>query len=235
MEMENIYFPNRKEKELKLNFSNIITLDSLSNTEKTNKKYSNSPFKINTSKNMILNRNILQKDNMSDIESTGNSEKNGNKIIINNLNENDNKRYINIKENDDNLNKNENSQNIQVRRDIFGEEIKKGGKHRVSFADNAHTLKARMKIMGNRHSVQLDSPDRKFKKMGLRRSIIGLRNLKYHKQFDSEDSDNKIRKFVEVIEIQSYKSFNKIDTEYLKENIFGDKETLCCSNTCFIY
>ena len=34
MEMENIYFPNRKEKELKLNFSNIITLDSLSNTEK---------------------------------------------------------------------------------------------------------------------------------------------------------------------------------------------------------
>ena len=42
---------------------------------------------------------------MSDIESTGNSEKNVNKIIINNLNENPNKRYINIKESDDNLNK----------------------------------------------------------------------------------------------------------------------------------
>ena len=42
---------------------------------------------------------------MSDIESTGNSEKNVNKIIINNLNENQNKRYINIKESDDNLNK----------------------------------------------------------------------------------------------------------------------------------
>lgn len=92
-----------------------------------------------------------------------------------------------------------------------------------------------MKLMGNRHSVQLDSPDRKLKKMGLRRSIIGLRNLKYHKQFDSEGSENKIPKFVEVIEIQSYKSFNKIDNEYLKENFYGDKETLCGSNTCFIY
>lgn len=103
--MENIYFPNRKEKELKLNFSNIITLDSLSNTEKTNKKYLNSPFNINASKNTIINRNVLKKDIMSDIESTGNSEKNVNKIIINNLNENPNKRYINIKESDDNLNK----------------------------------------------------------------------------------------------------------------------------------
>ena len=237
MDMEKIYFPDKDDKEMKLNFSNIISFDTLASTEKINKKISTTPIKVKSNKmTLLLNKNVLNKETTSDVESTGNSENTTNKIFINNLTETFNKRYIDNKETDDNniINKNE---NIKIRKDIYGEEIKKGGKHKISFADNAQIFKSRMRFMKSRHSVQFDgSPDnRKVKKMGLRKSIIDLRNLKYHKNINSENSENKIKKLVEIIDIQSYKSFNKINVEYPKENNFENQETVCCSSTCFIY
>lgn len=236
MDMEKIYTPNKSDKDLNFNFSNIISLDTLASTEKLNKNSSNTPIKLKSNKtNFNINRNVLTKETISDIESTGNSENNINKIFINNLTGTSNKRYS--KEIDNNINKNDICENNQIRRDIFGEEIKKGGKHRVSFADNAQILKSRMKFIQNRHSVQFnDSPNnRKVKKMGLRKSLIDLRNLKYQKYIGSENSSKKIAKLVEIIDIQSYKSFNKINIEYPKENNFENQETVCCSSSCCIY
>ena len=105
----------------------------------------------------------------------------------------ENNRYISIKDNDLTIEKTESKQNINVRRDIFGSEIKKGGKHKISFADNAHILRSRKKLPNggislyrNRHrkSVELGniSYENNIPKVrSIRRSIIGLQNEQFKK------------------------------------------------------
>ena len=133
-------------KENKLNFINTITLETFSNSYKNIIKYSRTPTKIKSDKTiLILNKNIIDKEITSDIDTTRNmSEKNTCKYCsrkdLKNIDENN--RYISIKDNDLTIEKTESKQNINVRRDIFGSEIKKGGKHKISFADNAHILRS---------------------------------------------------------------------------------------------
>ena len=197
--------PNENNKNHQLNFTNTISLETMSNIEKEIRNHSTTPIKLHEyNQHLILKRINQKKQIMSDIESTGNnSEKNiikqfdieeSNKNIKNKNNENENDRYIHVNENDNNLN----NQTIPVRRDIFGCEIKKGGKHRVSFADSAHILQARMKFIKEgykekvRNSVQLTTfnSDKRIRK-GLRRSLIENRNQKYLKNFDFDDSKKK--------------------------------------------
>ena len=168
--------PNENNKNHKLNFTNTVSIETLSNTEKEFKNHSTTPLKFHSrNQHLFLKRVNEKKEIMSDIESTGNnSEKNifqhlqiteSNKNIIiakNNEKKNENNRYTNFKDNENNININ--SQITPVRRDIYGREIKKGGKHRISFADNAHILQARMKfekegLKGkSRNSVELTTP-----------------------------------------------------------------------------
>ena len=254
--------PNENNKNHQLNFTNTISSETVSNTEKEIRNHSTTPIQIQTyNQHIILKRVSQKKEIMSDIESTGNnSEKNiikqfdieeSNKNINNKNSENENDRYIHVNDNDNNLN----NQTIPVRRDIFGCEIKKGGKHRVSFADNAHILQGRMKFIKEgykgkvRNSVQLttSNSDKKIRK-GLRRSLIENKNQKYLKNFDLDDSKKKINKLVEVIEVQNYKEFNKNENIYApyddnddddEEEEEGAKnineETVCCSGSCNIY
>ena len=132
---------NEDDKNQKMSFSNSIVLDTFHSIEKEIKNNN-----ISNKENIILNRNPKNKDYLSDIESTGNnSDKLENRTINftesnNNLNKIENNRYLD----DENKDKISN-ENINVRKDIFGTEIKKGGKHKISFADNVQVLKARMK------------------------------------------------------------------------------------------
>lgn len=242
--------------EHKLSFRNTITLDTFSSTEKNLTKHSKTPPKSKSSKSMLyLNRNIIDKEIISDIDSTRNiSEKN----IFKNIcpkkdlkNEDENNRYINVKDSTNELpaQKSENKSNINVRRDIFGSEIKKGGKQKISFADNVHILRSRKKladegagIYGNKHrqSIQLTNinNDKIPRVRGIRRSIIGLKNNKLKKRYDIGNSIKKLLSLVEVIEIQSYKEFNKISNFEIpeeNENIKGHQDMVCCSGVCFIY
>ena len=242
--------------EHKLNFINAITLDTFSSSDKNIMKYSMTPQKIKSDKPvLILNKNIIDKEITSDIDTTKNmSEKNTykNNSRKDLKNENENNRYNNIKDdnNDLTIEKTENKQNIKVRRDIFGSEIKKGGKHRISFADNAHILRSRNKLPNggtslfrNRHRKSLElgniNRDNNIPEVrSIRRSIIGLKNDKFKRQYDFENSDKKIKSLVEVIEIQNYKEFNKITDDYIpeeNENRKDIQETVCCSGTCLIY
>ena len=251
--LNNIIETNENEsftKEHKLDFINTITLETFSSSNKNIMKYSRTPPKIKSDKPiLILNKNIFDKEITSDVDTTRNmSEKNTYKYCsLKDLkNENENNRYINIK---DSI-KTENQQNLNVRRDIFGSEIKKGGKHRISFADNAHILRSRNKLPNggtslfrNRHRKSLElgniNRDNNIPEVrSIRRSIIDLKNDKFKRQYDFENSDKKIKSLVEVIEIQNYKEFNKITDDYIpeeNENRKDIQETVCCSGICLIY
>jgi hypothetical protein len=243
-------------KENKLSFKNTITVDTFPSTDKNILKHPKTPQKIKSNKSiLILNKNIIDKEKTSDIDSTRNmSEKNAFKYFSSKKikNENENNRYNSIKDSNNDLEteKNESKQNINVRRDIYGSEIKKGGKHKISFADNAHIIRSRKKLPGggttlyrNRHRKSLEleniNSDNQIKKVrSIRRSIIGLKNDKLKKKYDFENSDKKIINLVEVIEIQNYKEFNKISDNYIPEENEKNKniqETVCCSSTCLIY
>ena len=241
----------------KLSFINTITLDTFSSTEKNITKHPKTPPKSKSSKSILyLTENINDKEIISDIDSTRNiSEKNISKNIFSKKdlkNEDDNNKYINVKISNNDLStlKTENKPDINIRRDIFGNEIKKGGKQRISFADNVQILKSRKKfedegswLYGNRYKQYVDlsniNNNNKIPKIrGLKRSLIGLKNDKLKKRYDIGNSDKKILSLVEVIKIENYKELNKMsnfDIPEENENIKETQETVCCSGTCFIY
>ena len=242
-------------KENKLSFANTISLDTFSSTDKKILKHSRTLPKIKSNKPVFIsNKNIIDKEITSDIDSTRNmSEKNTCKYLSRRdfKNEKENNRYNSIKDsnNDFATEKTESKQNINVRKDIFGNEIKKGGNHKISFADNAHILRSRKKLPAggtslyrNRHRQSLEltntNSDNKLQKVGsIRRSLIGLKNEKFKRKYDIENSDKKAISLVEVIEIENYKEFNKIPDDYIPEENENNKdiqETVCCSGICLI-
>ena len=245
-------------KEHKLSFRNTITLDTFQSTDKNILKLPRTPPKIKVSNSVLtLKKNIIDKEITSDIDSTRNmSEKNTCKYCSRKdfKNENENNRYNSTKDSNNDLatEKTENKPNINVRRDIFGSEIKKGGKHKISFADNAHIIRSRKKLPDggtslyrNRHrqSLELANINSNSNNMqqvrSIRRSIIGLKNDKFKSKYDIENSDKKVISLVEVIEIQNYKEFNKITDNYIPEEYENNKhiqeEAICCSETCLNY
>ena len=241
----------------KLSFINAITLDTFSNIEKNITKYPKTPPKSKSSKSILyFRKNTIDKEIISDIDSTRYiSEKNISKNIFSKKdlkNEDDNNKYIIVKNSTNELStlKTENKPNIKIRRDIFGTEIKKGGKQRISFADNVHILKSRKKfedegfwLYGNRYRQYVDlsniNNNNKMPKIrGLKRSLIGLKNDKLKKRYDIGNSDKKILSLVEVIKIENYKELNKMSNFGIpkeNENIKETQDTVCCSGTCFIY
>ena len=245
-------------KEPKLKFINTIILEAFSSSENNIIKNPRTPPKIKSDKPILfINKNIIDKEKASDIDTTRNmSEKNTCKYCSRKdlKNEDENNRYIDIKDGNNDLTteKNENKTNVNIKRDIFGTEIKKGGNHKISFADNAHILRAREKLPNignslyrNRHRgsaefYNINNDNNSIKKIrSIRRSILGLKNDKLKRKYDIENSDKKIIKsLVEVIEIQNYKEFNKITDYFIpeeNENVKDLQETVCCSGTCLIY
>ena len=198
--------------------------------------------------------NAINKGFLNDIESTRNySEKNTNKglditITDNNLNNKrnnkGNEKYFNNEETNNNIN----SQNIHVRKDIYGTEIKKGGKQRISFADNVQLLRAKMKLDYNQEYYNNDTNSLKINKFSnekrirqindLNRGILQLRKFKDLKKTNKKSPHIKVSKLVEVIEIENFKEENKNENANPYEKEEGDKidkETVCCSVSCKIF
>lgn len=245
--------------EHKLNFANSISIETFDNIEKNIKKYGSPKIKMRRNKqHLFLGINTKTKDIVHEIESTGNnSEKNTNKglditvtdnILNNKKNQKENERYTN----NENFNNNLNSQNIHIRKDIYGTEIKKGGKQRISFADNIQILKAKIKLdydnqnKNNNNNINNDMDikinkfhsDKRIRKInGLKHSILELKKLKDLKLVHKENSNIKINKLVEIIEIENFKEENKnpFSYPYGDGEYIIDKETICCSASCNIY
>ena len=250
----NILDTSEEDREHKWSFNNnTISLDTLSNTEKNIKKLAVTPRKTKPNKSyIILTRNNISKDIASeDNNSSGNnSDKNINKLfnIKSKQNiftdENENKRYINIKESNDNSN----IQKKHIRKDVYGKEIKKGGNHRVTFADNVQMIKSRIKLEesnNNKNDNINDSiGENKIKRVRtLKKSLLDLKNLKnMQKKFDMERPEKKKMKLVDVIEIENYKEYNKNDYLYPQYGVYDDlenqidnQEAICCTGICFIF
>ena len=245
MEINDIVEKKDYDEDHKLNFINSISIDTFNNIENI-KKSTSSPIKIMRNKEHLFFLN--------DIESTGNySEKNTNKgfdisVTDNNLNNKKNNKENEIYINKEETNNNLNSQNFHVRKDIYGTEIKKGGKQRISFADNVQLLRAKIKLDYNPEDYNNDENSLKITKFnsekrikqinGLKRSILQLRKFKDLKQANKEASHIKVTKLVEVIEIEKFKEENK--NEYINssgndERDKIDKETVCCSASCNLF
>ena len=93
----------------------------------------------------------------------------------------------------DKKNKNENN----IRQDIYGETIKKRGKHKVSFADNP---------------ILLDNEE------------------------DKENETLRKEKLVEILNVESYKEYNKLMafTDYKDEKYILSTESICCESCLII-
>ena len=223
-----------------LSFTNTVSIEALTTGEKNINKFSITPIKTKSFK--LLKRNTINKEIISDIDSTGHTSE---KDITKNLNENN--RYIDNKENNNDNDNNLNVQptetpNIHIRRDIFGSEIKKGGKQHISFADNATLIKSRIKgeEEDGDHKETLENTDFNInddKKFGKTKGLKNNNNrLKYLKKMNEDNPNKNKYDLVEVIEIQNYKELNKSDYLFIDEDEKkSEDQTVCCTSICIIY
>ena len=243
-----IFDSNEDDEQHKLSFTNTISFETLTNAEKSFRKYPMTPINKKPYKtHLLLKRSPINKEILSDIDSTGNtSEKKLNGMFnIRVEKKNINNRYKDIKESNKNLNAPniETTQNLQIRRDIYGSEIKKGGNHHISFADNALIIKKRMKLEENNNMKSEEmhnyyNSDKKIKRICLKQNIIDIKNLKKLKKSNIDNTNKTKRSLVEVVEIQNYKELNKTDYFYNpddEEKKEQQQEAVCCSSICFIY
>ena len=90
---------------------------------------------------------------------------------------------------------NKTSTKNKIRKDIFGNEIKKNGKQKVSFADN--------KLLLNKE--------------------------------DDEDIENKKECLIEILNVESYKKYNKLMSfDYKDEKYIINGENVCCESCLII-
>ena len=250
----NILDTSEEDREHKLSFNNnTISLDTLSNTEKNIKKLAVTPRKTKPNLSyIILTKNGISKEIPSeDNNSSGNnSDKNINKLFNIKSKQNtftdekENKRYINVKESNDN-----NIQKKHIRKDVYGKEIKKGGNHRVTFADNVQMIKSRIKLEESHNTAKNENNndsigDNKIKRVRtLKKSLLDLKNIKkMQEKFDMERTERKKMKLVDVIEIENYKEYNKNDYLYPQYGVYDDlenkidnQEAICCTGICFVF
>jgi hypothetical protein len=234
---------DKEDKEHKFSFNNnTISLDTLSTSEKNIKKNAVTPRKAKPLKNYLtLARNIMNKEITNEINSSvNNSDKNTNKLINissktnNEIIEPENMRYRDIKERDDNSDIGKK----HIRKDVYGKEIKKGGNHRITFADNVQMIKRRMKMEESQNINNDFIGESKIKRVRtLRRSLIDLKNM--HKRFDMDSPERKKMNLVDIIEVENFKEFNKNDylypQYYDKEDNLENQEAICCSGICFVF
>lgn len=138
--------------------------------------------------NIIVNKGIMTKDDSSQ------NEINAQKIQIN---------YLNT----DKIEESEHEDDIKnIRKDVYGCEIKKGGKHKISFADDLYKSK--------KEKNKEKSDKKKNKK-------------------DKKKNKNKKNHLIEIIEIQNFKNYTKINSY---DHEFDDEETeTCCSGACNVF
>ena len=144
----------------------------------------------------------------------------------------------------------ENSFRSFTRRDNFGNEIKKGGKHKISFADE---IKVAEILMENKNNKKM-SKNNKYKKhysskclegenlsiSGFQRRAITPKNSRalLKKCICNIYKNNKkiIEDFlVNVIKIESTKKETKLNTYSIKNRIIPEEEQVCCSCYCSIW
>ena len=145
----------------------------------------------------------------------------------------------------------ENSFRSYTRRDNFGNEIKKGGKHKISFADEIKIIETLIDDKNNNKKV---SKNNKYKKHFSSKcldldnlSVSGIQRKAITPKKDKDllkkciyniyKNNNKIIEdfLVNVIKIESIKKETKLNTYSIKNRIIPEEEQVCCSCYCSIW
>ena len=144
------------------------------------------------------------------------------------------------------------SEKKKTRIDNFGREIKKGGKHKIVFADELHLVKTieegkNKKQDKNENNIKRRNSHPKIKNKKAKDEIY--KTIKRSNSFDLckryfHNIDNfcynqkKPEKFnnLDIIDFESTKKENKLNTYFFKKNIVvPDEDNVCCSCYCSIF
>jgi hypothetical protein len=153
------------------------------------------------------------------------------------------------------------SKKKKTRMDNFGQEIKKGGKQKIAFADELDYVKSENDENTNNKKKNSGDGDNKNKRKNSfsslyskyknnEKNINKIKNIKRNNSFDVSCNYRlkhiykiiinkaKSKKFnnVDIIEIESTKKENKLNTYYFQKNInLSDEENVSCSCYCAIF
>jgi len=203
-------------------------------------------------KRLIFNNipNINLNDYSNTIETSSHTASSRKNILFNLKKEKENTNKLDLKKNLNILFSQDNSNKPSVRKDNYGKEIKKGGKHKIAFADD---LKLIQSLMGNesiRNSAkkpQYFSPSKTLEDIILpitrttKRSntfknnrISTVKNIYNIFKKNLNNKQKLCKPLVNVINIQCIKEETKVNT-YFFRNKTAEEEQVCCSCYCSIY
>ncbi len=159
------------------------------------------------------------------------------------------------------------SKKKKTRTDNFGQEIKKGGKQKIAFADELDFVKKENAEDENNKNKNNGGNNKKKRKHSFSSSLCSknknnknneknndkMKNIKRNNSFDVSynykmkhiykifniiNSKSKSKKFnnVDIIDIESTKKENKLNTYYLQKNInLSDEGNVSCSCYCAVF
>ena len=143
-----------------------------------------------------------------------------------------------------------------IRKDIFGREIKKGGKHKVSFADDLVIIESLLpeskNIIEHKNSNKIGEilEHKNSSSKNLKLALPEIKTIKRSNSFIkgkismmknvyniSKIKTKKFKKFsIDVINIENMKKETKLNTFVVKNRVAtGDEENVSCSCYCSIW
>lgn len=142
----------------------------------------------------------------------------------------------------------------RVRRDNFGREIKKGGKHKIAFADDLDIIKSltpenpnvcdirkRRRINSSSKNLNFKNSLSKFKEIKRSNSFNRDRSSLIQSIYNISKQKRKSKKklkgsFVHIIEVEKLKIETKLNTFSVKNKVnFAEEENVSCSCYCSIW
>ena len=144
------------------------------------------------------------------------------------------------------------SEKKKTRIDNFGQEIKKGGRHKIAFADELYLLNTvdlgKEKKKGNKNKRRNSFPKCKEENKNEKLKEIKRSNSydisrwylvkHFYNIYNINNLKEKPKKFInlDVIDFESTKKENKLNTYLIRKNIaIPDEDNVCCSCYCSIY
>jgi len=227
--------------------------DIYNETKHISKITENNPQENNIKQKRFIFNNILNinlNDYSNTIETSCHTASSKKNILFNIKNEKENINKLDLKKNLNMLFSQDELNKPNVRKDNYGKEIKKGGKHKITFADD---LKLIQSLMGN-ESLRNSAKKPKFFSLSktLKDIILPITSsskrsntyknnrtstLKNIYNIFKKNLKNKRKlcmPLVNVINIQCIKEETKVNT-YFFRNKTAKEEQVCCSCYCSIY
>lgn len=204
----------------------------------------------------IIKAKVIRDPNLEDSDSLSTHKNSADSL--NSLNSNPEKE-IPFSDRSNNRNSKINFTNIYLeetkkRKDNFGREIKKGGKHKIAFADDLVLIKS-FTPENNRENIfrkymrnKNYSSEKNLKKIFLNEKVIKrsnsfsndrnkmMKNLYNISKVKTKSKKKFNESFVHIIKVEKFKEENKLNTfSFKNRNSMAEEENVSCSCYCSIW